>query len=211
MTPTINVNLASCSRGRCGLDPKGVFRHDPSTCSGEPILLPCPIRRSVTFSVALGECACDAYAEGGTCPTDCPARPVRVSCSISGKTWEESEVAEAEWLGRYADDATNPVLAACRDRWALVKALALGEDAGAWMLSEAWAERWDVVASLFAQRDAVFAALADMARHEEGLEAAAVRAAKAMGADGDLSGTTRASPEFLAAYVEHLVEQVGAL
>jgi hypothetical protein len=102
---TINVNLkpCSCSAGRlnaarrCGT-PSPV---DPlpcdDDCPGKPILIPCPIPPRVEFKVVLGECidagrrpvspiprACAPDGRGHH--VRCPARPISVSCSISGKT-----------------------------------------------------------------------------------------------------------------------------
>lgn len=209
-TPTINVNIAVC---HCGPDPH-------CTHHNKPLHLPCPIPRSVTF-VVLGKCACATTPGPMLLPRtvglveeahgrDCPARPVKVSCSISGATWEESHISAWETEDGIGLNTTEEARAA-DERWALVKALVLEQD-------EEWrkdprSEGWN----LQPQRDAVYAALADMARAEE----AALKAQKM--ADDAFSSARyakvgdsdhRAAPPSvnrLRRYVEHLIEQVGVL
>jgi hypothetical protein len=198
MTTAINVNLSG----------------------GDVVLVPCPIPRSVTFSVAPGSCTtgCDFGGTRSMHYPHCPARPVKVSCSISGKTWEESEVDEQEYLNTrpLATDDLNRLYAACRDRWALVKALVTGfvGDFGALCPGSA------AVVSLRNQRDAVFAALAAMARAERAAHAAFLALpmdirkssilAKAMGhVATDPLAARLPSVTLLEHYVEHLIERVG--
>jgi hypothetical protein len=130
-TPTINVNLAKCACG-CPVFPNT----HTADCPGKPVDIPLPLDavRSVTFTVRLGECSTLALCEvrGGLLQNhapQCPAHPIRVTCSISGKTWEESEVMETKYtpvddVPRGADSwAPLRIADICRDRWALVKAL----------------------------------------------------------------------------------------
>jgi hypothetical protein len=93
-TPAINVNVnALCL---CRFPEWG--RPHAQDCPGAPGLIPCPIPRSFTFWVVLGECSGCGLSQSRSRDgfvrhdTDCPARPIRVSCPISGETWEESEV-----------------------------------------------------------------------------------------------------------------------
>lgn len=156
-TPTINVNRYRCVHERRNPD---------------PVPVPCPIPRTTVFWVRLAECTCGgrtlrtgARLPAGTHAETCPARPVCVTCTIVGNTWPDSEVGDVEVHPREALALVSTydmprILAACRARWALVKALLLG---GAMLGS---AERHDH-ATLFAQRDAVFAALCRMAQAEE--------------------------------------------
>jgi hypothetical protein len=226
-TPVINVNLAQCD--------KACEQHDPALlpdgghwtgCAAKPILIPCPIRRSVTFHVALGECRppkCHqslavAGAYGITKPsgihsTECPARPIRVACSVSGKTWAESEVKDVETR----DETWHPsaprsyrALSACRARWALVKALVLGE-----ALSPTYTLSADA-RKVVEQRDAVFSALADMALAEMSMETAieAMNSTMYAGPRGTRWAPIYEVPESkaqdaLERYVEHLIEQVS--
>jgi hypothetical protein len=107
--------------------------------------------------------------------------------------------------------ALTAAVNACRARWALVKALVVGEDPPAAVCG------FKMANELRAQRDAVFAALADMARAEE----AAFRAQDSVaahlcgcvyrGAIHTSRREDRPSADLLAAYVEHIVEQVGVL
>jgi hypothetical protein len=213
-TPTINVNLA--------YDPR-----EPHADESQ-ILIPCPIPRSVTVKVPLGACQCriagrraliEFLGAGDSFPGginawhdfDCPARPVKVSCDIGGATWDGSKPVTFDLGDGTADleHVAEPPLSAidaCRERWALVKALVMGMDApkGA---------NHDHLRHLFAQRDAVYAALADMARAEKAQCDARDRLHKAM----NLPAHRRLAPELresaieLAAFVEHLIEQVGVL
>lgn len=211
VAPTINVNLKPCIEECQHTAPGGTHY---GFCTAAPVLIPCPIPRNVTVTVTLGECTCGnvlgVRLQRGGHWEGCPARPIRVACSIGGKAWEESEVASIDAPPQLGLDHLR-LEARCRDRWALITALLLGADGGQFMLSEAWAERWAAVAPLFAQRDTVFAALTDMARAEEALGSAAQRCTDAIDGDGFISAAVEASPEFLAAYVKHLLAQVGAL
>jgi hypothetical protein len=209
-------------------------------CAAAPLLIPLPIDnwRSVTFTVALGACPTHPH-DTGPCepmpsePHRCvygehPLRTIKVSCSISGKTWEESEVSEAsvvemDSIGRILDAQDNGVtglaaslVAACRARWALVKALVLGQVAV--MGDEATARE---VVRVTHQRNAVYAALAKMARCEreywDAAKAVYVAFPQAhVSSDmqvvdpGDDDGDAP-SARWLAAYVEHLIEQIGVL
>jgi hypothetical protein len=212
-TPTINVNLA--------YDPR-----EPHADESQ-ILIPCPIPRSVTVKVPLGACQCriagrraliEFLGAGDSFPGginawhdfDCPARPVKVSSSISGKTWGESKVVDVDnphendgrW-GAGSGDAFRTALSACNDRWALVKALVLGHtDLSQWLTGPK-------VLELLTQRDSVYAALAELARTEDAGDAAAERASRAMGSTAAQSTWPRRSIPRLAEYVERLIEQVG--
>lgn len=208
---SINVTLKPCPVARAHEHLTVDALHGAAGCPAAPVLIPCPIPRSVTFSVALGECV----GESGACRvrpgephhslSACPARPIRVSCSISGKTWEESAVVDAD----FADGRSgSPALALCDDRWALVKALVLG------MYPTCGNE--EVPRTLVKQRDAVFAALADMVRAEQDARNAQQRVddafpfARYRRNDPD-HRSERPSIGRLAAYVEYLIEQIGTL
>lgn len=213
MTPTINVNLQCVPHevGKIG--------------GGVPVLIPCPIRRSATFEVRLGNC--DGACVPVTFPDHqhsrlCPARPIRVSCAIGGETWEESEVVAVSETVRTVTEGPNNFDAhwtVCRERWALVKALVLGYTAWDYIMSSALAVPLATINAMLAQRDAVFAALADMARAEDALSGAQMRAYDAIDSSGHIADSEhrrtqskpRASAEAIAAYVEALIEQVGTL
>lgn len=212
---TINVNLSKCDDGLACVS-------SDDECPATPVLIPCPIPRSVTFTVRLGECSgpCRAKLKSVEVPGhsfDCPARPIRVSCSISKKTWEESEVSEVEILiSPMSIDDRNRIYAACRERWALVKALVLGT-----AFHAHGAREWRRMEELSKQRDAVYAALAAMAQCERSYWAAAQAVRKALpgvyvGSDMrvvDPGGEDGEAPSarWLASYVERLVEQTEAL
>ena len=204
--PVVNVNLAArhgaCSPGH----------HDSPEC--EPLNIPCPIPRSVTLTLRLGECTENPRYRGSGHHRDCPARPIRVSCSISGKTWEESAPTDLELAPAPSDagDTYARVLVAVQGRWALVKALVLNLPP----LDPVTVAGRARLLALLTQRDAVFAALADMARAEAAHNAAARVLVNAcppalgralMNIDPAIPGAGR----FLVRYVEHLIEQVGAL
>lgn len=215
--PTINVNLA------CGCNPIVLAAGAHAADCGR-ILIPCPVPRSVTFEVVLGECVKDPFGcKGERHSTLCPishAHPVKVSCSISGNTWEESEVEDVEphptespqrsehWRVMLLKvGADTPHLRDARKHWALIKALVLGQPGPG---------RWDV-ATLFTQRDAVYAALADMVRAEEMLAKAwaatptAIRNHSRVFVSVRTPTMERTSHHLLAAYIEHLIEQVGVM
>jgi hypothetical protein len=226
MNETINVNLKPCA---C---PDSSFHlgHAPY-CTGRPILLPCPIQRSVELTVTLGECRCKRMAESplmgypdlsraameavaeGRHLSDCPARPIRVACSIGGETWGAAHVTDAEAPGVHG--RTGELIQIADDRWALVKALVLGnhspQEVGGKSLVpvEAW---W----ALVTQRDAVFAALADMARHETAALQAQQRVDDAFPFYSYRDPTTDRRGSWpshvrLAAFVNHLVHEIGRL
>jgi hypothetical protein len=139
---------------------------------------------------------------------------VKVACSIAGETWKRSGVLDVEphpsvegtirtlLVSRQGKDVA---LGLCRARWALFDALVLGKPANHF-------------ADLFTRRDAVFAALADMARAEEAafdaqrrLVAACPIPFKSSEPYHESYERNRPSSRFMAAYVERLIEQVGAL
>lgn len=176
----VNVNLVPCNRD---IHPGETPEQHEARCPAKPINVPCPIPRSVTFTVRLGEC--DARHRPGRCfyhdfetgkdadqehHPKCPARPISVTCFISGKTWAESDVLDAEiprgengsLFTAFPDD-----LAPLRARWALVKVLVLGYNAWDYTMSKATAVPLSTIAAMLDQRDAVFAAIADKARAEE--------------------------------------------
>jgi hypothetical protein len=185
--------------------------------SAAPVIIPCPIPGSFTAEVRLGECeeAPVSVQISGRHAALCPARPVKVSCSIGGDgTWAGSKVTEVDWQTRNERGDWNPspmshvereaALGACRARWEIVKALVLGT-------GELPSHRLHL--PLFAQRDAVFAALADMARTEEAQKAASAAATAAIyGAPRVIRAFSEPEyQELLGRYVGRLVEQVGAL
>lgn len=213
VTPTININLEQCTRGRCGPDPFGTFRHDSDTCAATPVLIPLPLDafRSVTFTVRLGECICPANGGVGAaswnpppeCVPSCPARPIRVTCSISGTTWESSEASEVTDIDipehLISADVIDPIANACGARWALVKALVLGLST-----TPALSHHPELVA----QRDAVYAAIAGMAL----ADAARTQAWIALPLELRKGpGPTSLAGEVLERYVARLIEQVGIL
>jgi hypothetical protein len=209
--PTINVSLKPCNHAA-----KGSPLHAPY-CDSAPILIPCPIQRSVTFEVVLGSSDPIEYTSGGEREQWCShqGHRVKVSCSISGKTWEESEVSDSECARTTHDDHVCAkegldVLQVCRDRWALVKALVLGKPqeglGGALIIAPM---------DLFARRDAVFSALAEMARAEEAskkaLSAVISALPEARRWAPTSSFTANTAERMLERYVERLIEQVGAM
>jgi hypothetical protein len=137
-----------------------------------------------------------------------PSTPIRVSCSISGKTWEESEAMDVETR----DETRHPsapryyrALSAAQDRWALVKALVTGHMRGGALTPPLGPE------TLFVQRDAVYAALCEMARAEMTIQNTEQACAKHLPrADVKRIGPSPAA-SWLAAYVERLIERVSVL
>lgn len=215
----INVNLEPCTCGLADRAPTHPPTPHQSHCAAAPVLIPCPIPQRVEFQVALGECVCGGHVGRGPPAimdrrsATCPARPIKVSCSISGKVWAESEVDDMECHRGMrhdhvcATEGLDVVLQVARDRWALVKALVLGFTRVT--MGGVSRNHADV---LFAQRDAVFAALAAMARAQQALEATLGDFETVMSGDATacLLGR-RYAQEALARYVKRLVEQVGAL
>jgi hypothetical protein len=216
MIPKLNVNLKPCHCPHASFN----LKHWED-CPAKPAPIPCPVPRSVTFSVVRGECMC-TVPDGDTCWTDlpshapgCHARPFSVSCSIRGETWETSTVAECEVQEGTPNGVRNALYEACRARWGIVKALALGET---YTLAARFSPTSvDAIHRLHLQRDEVYAGLADLAQLERGACNAQQRVEGAfpyhrfhrVG-----GGDHRAIPPSharLAAYVEFLVEQVGVL
>lgn len=200
MTPAINVNLTYCAMCRDG----DHSSEQTAQCYGAPVLVCCPIPRSVTFSVALGRCICEqAHSKV------CPVRPAKVSCSITGETWEESEVTGVELESPYAKERTAQGVIdtfgqICRARWTLVKMLLLNGLPS------------DTHGDLVPQRDTVFAALADMARAEQDACNAQQGVDEAFPFDHYRRNdpdhcSERPSVGRFAAYVEYLIRHVGAL
>ena len=161
--------------------------------------------------------ACRAARDAGWFPgfhrPNCPARPIRVCCSISSPdgTWANSEVdiSTVEPSDPLADRVK--IMAACRTRWGLVKALVLGMP----LSLIPGIPRGSL--PLVEQRDAVFAALCEMALDENARIEIKRRLFKACSVIFPKSGVTVPAPEaresatYLAAYVEGLIEQMGVL
>jgi hypothetical protein len=140
----------------------------------------------------------------------CPARPIRVTCSIGSPdgSWEKSEVTDIECMenlaarGLRAGDVMK-VDEVCRERWAQMKALVSGMTVmGHYELSK--------------QRDAVYAALADMARAESGAHRAQQRVDEAFPSaryarenDTDHRAGQPPSVNRLRRFIEHVIAQVG--
>lgn len=213
--PTVNVNLAPCD---CSWT--GETRPHDATCRSAPVRVPMPLDafRSVALMVRLGECSGRCTGMLWQSPpihgAACPARPIRVSCSIFGKTWEESEVADVEKQGPInayqlpTELERTLALAASRGRWALVKALVTGgRDFG-----HGPNIMTDREVALVTQRDAVFSALAKAHRAEDSLIDALEDYEEAMrGEPVGIHGLKRESHGALERYVGHLVDQVGAM
>lgn len=203
---SINVNLGQCdchaginvgpSKGDCPLE----------SCPGKPIPIPCPIPRSVTFTVTLGVCSetCRQYMPNGQHTANCPGKPIRVSCDISGETWAGSEVRSIEPERGHGAEGPH-LFAICRARWAGVQALVTGQHGCC---------AQHMPDHLREQRDAVFAALADMARLHVARNSAANRAVKAAGLDYPYSEALDEDSEpalVLEEYVDRLIRRVGTL
>lgn len=202
-TPELNVNLRRCD---C---PTLMMPDVPhlQTCPGTPVLIPCPIPRSVTFTVRLGECRClnKDRAADGLHADSCPARPIRVSCSSGGETWPDSKVIACD--SRDLVFVPDAVSAACRARWEIVKALVTGRHSidSTRGLDLAWLD------AIFTQRDAVLAKVATLARSEQAYAAAYSDAWLSIGQRKapNMEGLT--STTILGEYVEHIIEQAGVL
>lgn len=219
---TINVNLTPDSECSC-LDTRS--EHHRNGCSATPILLPCRPSASVTFWVALGGCDCggprttiQAGAEHRYHNPGCASRPVKVSCSISGSTWKESEVVDWECseavVGMTLGDFRRALRAAVDARWALVKALVLGASKVS-EFPEAF-RMVPAVSEMLAQRNAVYAALCEIARHERGMadawDACPARLQKRAHSGGMPSDSdSRPSSWMMEAYIADLLEQFGVL
>lgn len=231
MTPTLNVNLRPCT---CPVGWPSGGDHWPGAgqpkCDAQPVLISCPLPRTVEMTVRLGECDCgavdankrsarEASLFGMACLPGCPARPIRVTCSIGGETWEGSEVSEVDWQTRNERGDWNPspmshrerdaVFGVCRDLWGAVKGLVLGQRA--FMTS-------DVVRALGAQRNTEFAALTKLVQAEQAAIAAQAECDAAFPIDNyvkvpapDHRSEPRPSTVRLAAFAAHLIASVGTL
>lgn len=219
--PTINVNLTQNCRCKeviaaiPGVIYATIIDGHMDTCPARPVLILCHIPRSVVMEVRLGECTRGCSTNGPTNPPGlhdqrCRARPIRVVCDIGGETWGESEVIESS-----IEDASTSLLAtdsrivaACRERWALVKALVTGQprehNGSAWT---------GAMVPFFSQRDAVFANLAESARHQMARMAALDRVLKALEPDAQIQNCTEFAIEesFLRGFVARMIDQVGRM
>lgn len=204
----INVNLEPCDGILCHNDKRTGQRHHDAVCSTQrpPVLIPCLIPRSVTFQVILSPgCYCERLgidADPHHVP-NCPARPIHVTCSIGGEAWAESRVEDAERADgpgqpNFTESEHMAAVRACNERWALVKALLLNHPVPA--TSQAELDLW-------AQRDAVFSALADMARTRREFSEANNRLPEFC----RLFDKGDPTHEALARYVANLIDQVGVL
>lgn len=220
-TPTINVNQAQCVE-TCQAASYPTREH-LTHCTARPVFIPCPVPRSFPCTVRLGKCWDSArqailpMAKASCGLTShheqCPARPVKASCSIGGDgTWAGSEVVDIVTVG--PTGKPREVIAVSHERWALVKALMLGKTP---RLTGTEATDIPVVA-LIEKRDAVFSALADLARLEQGVWEAQERAVMALGEPTFLPDNyqraepqQRASTSILARFLERLIAQVGAM
>lgn len=211
MSAVLNVNLQPCSCVPMGAALRPGGQHH-STCPGAPVLIPCPIPRSVTFTVTLGECTCGGLIWRGTPPAmrhrkvGCPALPIRVACSIGGKMWPDTYVDDAETPNLDALPTQAQMNAASAQR-ALVKALMLGQESAPMVFG------YRQMADLLTQRDTVFAALANMARAEEALYGRQNDAMRAIDGSSLMvpEPDNRPSAHTVARYVKRLISQVGAL
>lgn len=214
MTPTINVNLKPCDCDGHVVS-GGDDVHSPD-CASHPILIPCPIPRSVLVKVRTGLCTCHGLAfSSPDCHPSCPGHPIRVTCSISGETWEESDVTSCHPVltdgdGAFAGGWTqrghgDSALIACRERWALVRALVLGT-------SWAKCETMFGTMAMFVQRDAVFAAIVKVHKAEDTLIDACGDYEEAMrGEPVGIYGLKRESTGMLERYVGRVIAQVMAI
>lgn len=201
-TPLINVNLTGCDN-RC-MPLSGAHREG---CTRGPVLIPCPIPRTVTLKVALGECTCfqrnyvGREALGHN--SDCPVHPVSVTCTIGGEVWADSAVVDVECEAMHLPQGPRytAALDACRARWEIVEALMTGFYPTC---------DNDVPDALMYQRDAMFAHVCGMYRAEVALASHWSYALKALGVKHGLEPLTH-SQMLLGDYVKRLVEQVGVL
>lgn len=214
--PTINVNLKQCTCNEESGRLKRLGDTHVFDCPAAPLLLSCPIPRSVTFEVRLEECigallTAPSPAPVPYCPLPehhryCPARPVKATVDVSGNTWAEIKVLNVE--RHDGQHLTNELVNTCGERLALVKALVTADSPTTEFYAKAPA--------LWQQRDAVYAALADMARAEQDACDAQQRVDEAFPFDRYRRNAPdhraeRPSVSRLSAYVEHLIEQVGVL
>lgn len=199
MIPTLNVNL------RC------VPHEEGKIGGGVPVLIPCPPPRTVEMTVRLGECNDMPSCGLREHHTHCPARPIRVTCTIGGDTWEESEVTGIAPMDGPSGDPVG-LLLRCRERWAQIKALATGK---AWTSVEGFTA---LPRNLFEQRDAKFAALTKLVLAEQAAIVAQAECDAAFPIDTyvkvpapDHRAEPHPSAVRLAAFVSHLIATVGAL
>lgn len=218
--PTVNVNLTrtcACGAVERRANPSGHF----DQCAAKPILIPCPIPPTFECTVALGMCSNTWRCVIGMGRSDgvqhgaaCPARPIRVACTIGGDgTWAGSNVTDIEpATDADGDDWGDAMWRACRGRWELVKALVL--NTGCPAVSCITGATWLPLAR---QRDAMYSALAEMARAEEAAFKAQDKAMSALQDSlflapyHDELPENRPSARMLERYVERLIEQVGVL
>jgi hypothetical protein len=220
-TPAINVNTTQCDCLPTGNHPTDnpadiEVRHS-TQCASRPILIPCPIPRSVTFEVGLGgPCSCASFGIAhGKHAQGCKGAPVNVSCSISGETWEGSEVDDASGSPDLLEDdkaAVRTMAAlevACRARWEIVKALVTGYTGDFARFAPGNA----AVVALRNQRDTVFAKLAKVRAHEDGLyDALGELPGEIAGYAGrPVDARFDFAERALASYVASLVASVGTL
>lgn len=212
-TSMINVNLKPCTCP-AGYPIRAAEHH--GACAAKPVPIPCrlpPIFRPMVKHIACG------YFEHCVDGDHDPAchKSIRVSCSIGGETWAESEVVDIERCGPDApfdavwDMAAKRVLNTCRGRWALVKALVLGSYCPELNDKPLSPE----VTRLLIQRDAVFSALCRMAQAEEACAQELDAFTNAFGrfpnrkVACDQPRPERPSAHLLADYVRHLIEQAA--
>jgi hypothetical protein len=221
--PSINVNLkpCNCSNPRPRQIDERLANDHWRTCAASPVLIPCRLPESFSCEVVLGECtrtrSCVTDGKGGVIHSgSCPGRPVRVSASITSPdgSWEKSEVADPDYpeardRGSDVEARAQAVLRILRMRWGVVKMVVTGQHIG---LDDATA---GMSPNLFTQRDAVYAALADMARAEEVLSdrantilKACERAERLPSRDDDDASP---SANLLRVFVARLLEQVRVL
>jgi hypothetical protein len=221
--PTVNVNLMPCDCGAAHpdlyppADPQWGDKHRLG-CAQTPVDIPCPLPPSVTFKVQIAPisecifpCTWTSQYHHGPHHEKCPARPVRVSCSITSSdgSWERSEVADdcaaRVRLPAPYEVSLNSLRQAAGDRWALIKALVTGHtDLSALLTGPRALE-------LLAQRDAVFSALVRMERGNTEVLGGIEDFDKALTRRKRTSPIESISGPMLTYYVQHLIEQVGAI
>ena len=194
-TPTINVNLTP-NRCEC----PGRFLAVPlreqdhrTDCPASPILIPCPIQRSVAMVVC----------------------GVKYAVAIGGNTWATSHVEDVDAYHDVGTAApTQSVINECNTRWDTIRAILYAAPEfsrpGGWF-------SLDGRMALFASRDAVFSAVCAMARNEREqrevqdrlrtLDLPSGDRCKDMGDMGEARDSRAALA--LERYVTMLIEQVG--